>query len=70
MTASAWDVAGAVVWTLLMTALATVLYADFRNFDNGDKSKQSSVVTWSFVLFLPVVGGVAWCIARLCGAHA
>lgn len=61
---SAWDIAGAVVWT----PTAVALWAGFL------RTNMSGFTTFGTLLALATVFGptlgAVYCIARLCGAHA
>lgn len=60
---SAWDIAGAVVWTPLAIAFAWVGCSDA---EPGDEAMHRRAARWS----IPLALGAAFCIARLYGAHA
>lgn len=66
---SAWDIAGAVVWTLLGSRFLYLIVAASRAQEPIPEDAQKGLATVYFLL-PPVWLGAAFCIARLFGAHA
>lgn len=67
---SAWDVAGAVVWTMVAGLLGTFTAWSFPAVNAIGLDEHRKAWLYVAVLATASLGGSAFCIARLCGAHA
>jgi hypothetical protein len=59
---SAWDIAGAVVWTPLALMFWATAFASVKRKDDTTRR--------TFLVAVPLTLAAIFCIARLCGAHA